>query len=415
MVGSRWNHISEFYGIDNALKIIPANEVAACNLPFRLDTYLSCQHNCSYCYARYNLYSHGKWNPLGPKPINSEDFEKKLISANKDRKRKSKVSQLLEKKFPLRIGTNTDCFQPIERDKKVTKRVLEILDDWEYPYIINTKSDLAAKQPYLKLISDSSGGAIVQYTIISIDENLVSKLEPNAPTVKKRLKSIRRFSDQGVHVQVRVSPIIPNLTSPSNDFEALAEKVRDMGAKDLIVEFLRYTSSVEESASSIKDWVAEATNGSVDLDKIYQEWGVETKPKPKPDRDGYIRVPMKEKFKYYSKYKEIARGLGINLYVCSEEYPEINNCVNCCGVSEPQITENFRGFKLHNEAASNTIACFMRERGEVGFKDIKKNFFCVDWDIYQKKWEKMDQYLVNAKKKITPKETRYVYEDKFRT
>lgn len=396
------------YRIESALKIIPHNEVAVCDLPFRLDTYLGCQHNCSYCYARYNLSSHGQWTPTTPKSINPAHLEKELESSNKNRKRKSKVCRLLEKKFPLRLGTNTDCFQPIEKKKGVTKRVLEILEDWKYPYIINTKSNLVSESPYLELISNASGGAIVQYTIISLNDDIISNLEPTAPLVEKRLESIRKLANQGVHVQVRVSPIIPEVTSRERDFKTLAERAKDMGAKDLIVEFLRYNQQ-------IKKWVLEATNGSIDLDVTYRDWGAKLRRdgRPKPDKDGYIRVPMERKFRLYSRYKEIAHELGLNLYVCSEEYPEINNCVNCCGVSEPNITNKYRGFKLYNSAATNTIACFIAEKKEVTIHDIKSNFYCVDWDKYEALWRNLEKYLVNVERREKNGEIYYVYKNRF--
>ncbi|NIO20758.1 MAG: hypothetical protein GTN76_08485, partial [Candidatus Aenigmarchaeota archaeon] len=70
-------------------------------------------------------------------------------------------------------------------------------------------------------------------------------------------------------------------------------------------------------------------------------------------------------------------------------------------------------FKKHNSAATNTIACFIRQSREVSLDDVKNNFYCVDWDRYGAKWEHLEQFLINVKKKEERGETRYVYTKRF--
>jgi len=398
------------YRIKNsALKIIPGNEVITCNLPFRLDTYLGCGHNCTYCYSRYLLSRYPNlWNPENPRHINPEDLRKVFKNAFTKRKRLDKIDRLIKQRFPIRLGTNSDCFQPVEGHLRITEKTLQMLNGWDYPYIINTKSDMVADEPYRTLLINAHGGCVIQFTIISLNKELTQKLETNAPSISRRIEAAKKLAGDGIYTQVRVSPIIPELTSDPEEMKKLFRDLKDAGVKDLIVEFLRYTSRINM-------WVKEAFHGEIDLDEIYRRVGCNLRPdgRPKADHDGYIRVPMYVKFKLYKEYKDIANKLGLNLYVCSEEYPEINGCVNCCGTSKREITDRFRHFKKCNTAATNTIACFIRERGEVSLDDIKKNFYCVDWDRYHAKWEHLEQFLVNVKKKEERGEIRYVYTNKF--
>jgi DNA repair photolyase len=401
---------STLYHIKNsALKIIPGNEVIACNLPFRLDTYLGCGHNCTYCYARNLLSFRNLWNPENPRHISPEDLRKVFKNAFTKRKRLDKIDRLIKQRFPIRLGTNSDCFQPVESRLRITEKTLQMLNEWDYPYIINTKSDMVADEPYRTLLIDAPGGCVVQFTIISLNEELAQKLETNAPSISRRIEAANKLANNGIHTQVRVSPIIPELTNDAEEMKKLFRGLRDVGVKDLIVEFLRYTSRINM-------WVKDAFHGEIDLDEIYRRVGCNLRPdgRPKADRDGYVRVPMRVKFKLYKGYKDIANKLGLNLYVCSEEYPEINECINCCGTSKREITDRFRYFKKHNSAATNTIACFIRERGEVSLDDVKNNFYCVDWDRYGAKWEHLEQFLINVKKKEERGETRYVYTNKFK-
>ncbi len=324
------------------------------------------------------------------------------------RKRCDKLDRIIKQRFPIRLGTNSDCFQPIERRLRTTEKTLQMLNEWDYPYIINTKSDIVADEPYRSLLINAPGGCVVQFTIISLNEELTQKLETNAPSISRRIEAANKLASDGIYTQVRVSPIIPELTNDAEEMKELFRDLKDVGVKDLIIEFLRYTSR-------INIWVKDAFHGEIDLDEIYGGVGCDLRPdgRPKADRDGYVRIPMHVKFKLYKAYNGIANKLGLNLYVCSEEYPEINECVNCCGTSKREITDRFRYFKKHNSAATNTIACFIRQSREVSLDDVKNNFYCVDWDRYGAKWEHLEQFLINVKKKEERGETRYVYTKRF--
>jgi len=135
---------STLYHIKNsALKIIPGNEVIACNLPFRLDTYLGCGHNCTYCYARH-LHARfpNHWNPENPRHISPEDLRKVFKNAFTKRKRLDKIDRLIKQRFPIRLGTNSDCFQPVEGRLRITEKIFRKLSRARRPRCPPAKSPL---------------------------------------------------------------------------------------------------------------------------------------------------------------------------------------------------------------------------------------------------------------------------------
>jgi DNA repair photolyase len=400
------------YGLNSALKIIEP-EIMACNLPLRLDPYLACEHNCTYCYARAQKTRYGHWNPNHPKTIDISSFEhyiQKVMASSKPPK--DSTARALWYRVPMRIGTDTDAFQPCERRLGITKRVMEILNDNKYPYIITTKSDLVAEDEYVSLLKESPAGAIVQFTIISLNENLTGKLEPNAPPVSKRLEAMKKLSGEGIYLQNRISPIIPQLTDSEEDMVSLYASLKQAGIKDLIVEYLRYNPFSREWMTRALD--VESSYFDTIYRKAYEEcsktfpdccnrnkvrFGCGWEKRPKMI-NGYWRMPLRLKLEKYKEFKRQAENFGLRLYVCSEEFPEINCCVNCCGITGEEARKNLR-FDHDNEACANNIACVIKKKGTVSEKDILDTMFSVNEQVFRKQFSKLDKYLVNVKREVS--------------
>ena len=399
----------DYYGFNSALKIIEP-EIMACNLPLKLDPYLGCEHNCTYCYARGILYRYKNWHEGIVKHIDPELLRKRLdkilISSQEPR---NPINRALWYRFPIRIGTNTDPFTPYEAECKVTKRILEILNEYEYPYILNTKSDMVAEEEYVNLLKNTPKGAIVQFTIISLNTDLIEKIEPGAPALRKRLEAMKTLTEKGIYTQTRISPIIPKYTDDVESMRALLKVLKSSGCQDVIVEYLRYNSF-------IRKWISEAMGmPESHLDNIYSEeyrecsssfpdccqknrnrFGCSWNPHPKMV-NGYIRMPLRLKLERYRLFKEEARKVGLRLYVCSEEFPEINDCVNCCGIKGEEAKKHLK-FDHDNEACANTLPCYIKEKGEVTSEEVLNDFFSIDRETFAKRFDRLDEYLVNVKK-----------------
>jgi DNA repair photolyase len=218
------------------------------DLPFdrSINPYRGCEHGCIYCYARP---SHAFLN-LSP----GLDFETRLIA-------RPGIAAVLEGELrckayrpgTLAIGTNTDPYQPVERDHAIMRDVLGVLAAFRHPVWITTRGTTVERDIDLLAPMAAVGLAAVSVSVTTLDDGLARKMEPRAPAPMRRLQMIRRLADAGIPVRIQVSPLIPALTD--HELEAVMEAGRDAGA--------RYASTIPlrlplEVANLFKDWL-EAT------------------------------------------------------------------------------------------------------------------------------------------------------------
>jgi DNA repair photolyase len=216
------------------------------DVPFdrSINPYRGCEHGCIYCYARP---THAYLN-LSP----GLDFETRLIA-------RPGIAAVLDaelrrpayKVAPVSIGTNTDPYQPIERDHGLMPTVLQVLSDFRHPVWITTRGTTIERDIDLIAGLASQGLASVSISITTLDEGLARKMEPRAPAPKRRLQIIRRLAEAGVPVRIQVSPLIPALTD--HELEAVMEAGRDAGARAANTIPLRLPLEV---AGLFRDWLA---------------------------------------------------------------------------------------------------------------------------------------------------------------
>jgi DNA repair photolyase len=193
------------------------------DLPFdrSINPYRGCEHGCIYCYARP---SHAFLN-LSP----GLDFETRLIA-------RPGIAAVLEGELrrpayrvqPISIGTNTDPYQPIEREHGLMRGVLTVLSAFRHPVWITTRGTTIERDIDLIAPMAALGLASVSISVTTLDESLARKMEPRAPAPKRRLQIIRRLAEAGIPVRIQVSPLIPALTD--HELEAAMEAGRDAGA-----------------------------------------------------------------------------------------------------------------------------------------------------------------------------------------
>jgi len=208
--------------IQQARTIISRN--ASPDIPFTqsINPYQGCEHGCVYCYARP---SHA-YLDLSP----GLDFETKLFA-------KPNAAQLLRAELakpgyacdPIALGTNTDPYQPIEREWKVTRAILEVLAETGHPFSIVTKSSLVERDLDLIAPMAARNLARVYVSVTTLDRRLARTLEPRAAAPQRRLATIRTLAQAGVPVGVMTAPIIPQLND--RDLEAILEAAAAAGAR----------------------------------------------------------------------------------------------------------------------------------------------------------------------------------------
>lgn len=178
-----------------------------CLYAFELDTYgRGCVHDCVYCYAKEQLTSHGSWNRPFPMPIDITDVWNTFYTVF-ETDRKSKWRNILEKRIPIRIGSMSDSFMLLDKKYKVTKELLKLLDFYNYPYIIFTRSDLVAHDEYMALLNEDL--CSIQMSIASTNEKMNKLIEPGTPNATRRLKALEKLQKNGFWTTVRLNPFFP--------------------------------------------------------------------------------------------------------------------------------------------------------------------------------------------------------------
>ncbi len=179
-----------------------------CLYAFEIDTYgRGCVHNCHYCYAKASLTQHGAWNKPFPFPIDLSEIRKLFYTVFETDKR-TKWRSIMESRTPLRIGSMSDSFMWMDQKYGVTLELLKILSYYNYPYIIFTRSDLIAKEPYLSTLRQDLSA--VQFSICSNNDELTKLTEPGAPNNKRRFAALKTLNEAGFRTAVRINPLFPS-------------------------------------------------------------------------------------------------------------------------------------------------------------------------------------------------------------
>ena len=216
------------------------------DLPFSqsLNAYRGCEHGCIYCYARP---SHGYLN-LSP----GLDFETKLFAKPDAAKLlRAELAKPSYRCSPIALGSNTDPYQPIEREWKITRQILEVLAEYKHPLSIVTKSALIERD--LDLLAQLAQDNLVQVfiSVTTLDAELARKLEPRASSPRRRLQAIERLNAAGVPCGVMAAPVIPFLTDA--ELEQVLQAAQAHGARSAGYTLLRLPYELKEL---FKDWLA---------------------------------------------------------------------------------------------------------------------------------------------------------------
>ena len=229
--------------------IQPARTLIAHNaspdIPFTqsINPYQGCEHGCIYCYARPTHAYHD----LSP----GLDFETRLFAKpNAPTLLRAELAKRGYRCDPIALGTNTDPYQPIEREWRITRGILEVLAEHEHPFTIVTKSALVERDLDLIAPMAAKNMARVYISITTLDKELARSLEPRAATPPRRLQAILALSGAGVPVGVLAAPVIPQLND--RDLEGILEAAAASGARHAGWIMLRLPLEV---APLFRDWL----------------------------------------------------------------------------------------------------------------------------------------------------------------
>lgn len=210
--------------VEHPRTIITRNQSPDIGFSQSINAYRGCEHGCIYCFARP---SHA-YHDLSP----GLDFETRLFA--KPDAAKLLRAELSKRNYtvaPIAMGTNTDPYQPIEKDWGITRSILEIMVETRHPTYITTKSDRILRD--IDLLADLArdGLVAVVLSVTSLDPAVARTLEPRAPHPLRRVEAIRQLAEAGVPVTASISPIIPAITD--HEIEALVARVAAAGAREV--------------------------------------------------------------------------------------------------------------------------------------------------------------------------------------
>ena len=207
--------------VDHSQTAITYNDSPDIGFRAGLNPYRGCEHGCIYCYARPTHEYLGFSSGL--------DFETKIMV-------KPKLPELLREELSspkwqpqvIALSGITDCYQPVERKMKITRRCLEVLLEFRNPVGIITKNFLITRD--IDILSELAKHNCVRtvVSVTSLDTKLRSVMEPRTSPPQARLNAIRKLADAGIPVSVNVAPIIPGLTD--HEIPAILKAAREAGA-----------------------------------------------------------------------------------------------------------------------------------------------------------------------------------------
>ena len=252
-----------------------------------INPYQGCSHRCAYCYATY------EWSP---------EFYDKIYA-------KSNAPEVLEKELsawksdtiiPVMIASATDAYQPAELRFQLTRRCVQVLQKYNVPYYVFTKSTMVERD--LKLHRQYRHNCLVVWSVTTCNEKIRRIIEPGTPPASRIFQVIKKFADAGVCCGVNIDPIIPLITDNEQDLERLVRACRDAGVRHVFGAPLRLRADIWQRMKLVLQ-LLEVPDGLNRYKKIY---GLE-----EPLGSNYVTAETHYKNKLLSKLEGMIKSNGL--------------------------------------------------------------------------------------------------------
>ena len=296
---------------DASKSIISYNASPDVGFDASVNPYRGCEHGCAYCYARptheYLDLSAGL------------DFETRIMV-------KHEASQLLRKELrakkwtPQLVGLSgvTDCYQPIERELKLTRGCLEVFRDFRNPVVVITKNRMVTRDIDILQEMSAYNSSRVFVSVTTLDLDLNRKLEPRTSSPMQRLDAIHQLSEADISVGALVAPIIPGLND--HEIPQILEAAADAGAHFISYIVLRLPHAV---APLFEDWLEQHVPGQ--REKVMNRIS--------SMRGGKV---------YDSDFAQRMKGTGIHAHQIANTFKVYKQKYGLTEPRKPLSTEHFR-------------------------------------------------------------------------
>ena len=219
-----------------------------------INPYQGCQHRCGYCYATY------EWSP---------EFFDKIYAKNN-------AAEVLENQLrswksdaidPVMVSSATDPYQPAEIKYNLTRKCIEVLQRYDVPYYVFTKSSIILRD--LELHKKHKDKCFLVWSITTCNERIRRLIEPGTPPASSMFKTIKRFTDIGVCCGVNVDPILPLITDSKEDLELILDSCKESGVKYVFGAVLRLRADIWQRMVTILMSLG-MEHGVDEYERIYQ-------------------------------------------------------------------------------------------------------------------------------------------------
>jgi DNA repair photolyase len=304
-----------------------------CGVPFRLDSTPKCSVNCSYCFAMANKGGRKSSTRLIADP---NRIARKLAAIHSNGKSVSDVqSQMLNKRVPLHFGGMSDPFSNTA-SSKVSRELLRILDEFDYPVLLSTKNTDALIEPETLTILENMKHLAIQVSFSTTDARIAAMIEPFASTPEARFASMKLLSNLQIPIMVRLQPLMPSLISEY--IQSLIPWAADAGTKHVIVEFLklpvdRARSTIQEVFTAL-DWDGYAHYKKHNARLVGIDW----------------LLPNSYKWEVLQPIIETIRAYNMTYGAADYGLHHLGDSACCCG------TDNLEGFdNWHRGSFANVV------------------------------------------------------------
>lgn len=278
----------------------PQDSLCVCQKKYVVNPYKGCEYDCVYCYARPWWI---RW-----KLTNEEGKIKKIIPKYEIIKRLKEECEKVDKerKHPVLLSSITDAWQPIEKELNLTRKIIKILKEYDFPIMVQTKSDLVIRD--VDILSQST--SFVSISISSLEEGF-KRFEQYAPTVEKRLDTLNSLSNREIKTGIFLDPIIPGINDHKEYIERVLREVKNAGALHVTVGVLRLNRVI------FKHLEKTLTENEIEkLERIYFELGEK--------RAGYLYAPPSYRINLLKTIVEICKKYNLTFGGCRTGFSELN-------------------------------------------------------------------------------------------
>jgi DNA repair photolyase len=330
-----------------------------CPWSLRIDPYLSCEHGCSYCYAKATYTRVNLWGKIRPSNITkiSDIFDKAFSKRSFE---EGTLLHTIKNKYPAKVGVMTDPFQPCENNLHITEAIIKIALKYDYPMFFITKGII--NNDCINLMAKKPENFIIDQSIITLDETLKKKLESNTPAIKDRIELANKLTSKGIHVKVNAKPTIPNISA---NLEFI-DKLTDIHPTDHVAFEYLYLSYV--TTPILRKLGYDFTN-----DMTLRE-------------DEFFHFQNKSKRKFLIDARQLLHKKGIKFGTCDLSFQSLNDSPICCGITNEK---KFLDIMTDSSCIQTMLKIAKLNNGNVNYNEFSNTvkFWKIPKDKFKKLFE----------------------------